>query len=87
MVRGLAALARHSLLFTFAPRTRALALMHAVGQLFPRSDRSPAIEPMAEEALRGKLGAECGPAGWSAGRSHRVARGFYISHAMELVRS
>ena len=33
-------------LFTFAPRTPALALMHAVGRLFPRGDRAPAIEPV-----------------------------------------
>jgi len=87
MVCGLAASARRSVLFTFAPRTRALAVMHAVGQLFPRSDRSPAIEPVAEGTLRARLLAEPGLEGWSPRRSRRVARGFYISHAMEMVGS
>ena len=32
---------RGSLLFTFAPRTPALAVMHATGRLFPRGDRAP----------------------------------------------
>ena len=41
-----------SMLFTFAPRNPLLAAMHAVGRLFPRSDRAPAIEPVAESALR-----------------------------------
>ena len=36
-----------SILFTFAPRTPLLAVMHAVGRLFPRGDRAPAIVPVA----------------------------------------
>ena len=47
-VAGLAARSYGSLLFTFAPRTPALALMHAVGRLFPRGDRAPSIEPVAK---------------------------------------
>ncbi|MFM8795835.1 MAG: magnesium protoporphyrin IX methyltransferase, partial [Betaproteobacteria bacterium] len=30
-----------SVVFTFAPRTPLLALMHRVGSLFPRGDRAP----------------------------------------------
>ena len=37
-----------SIVFTFAPRTPALSVMHAVGRLFPRGDRAPAIEPVGE---------------------------------------
>ena len=48
-VAGLAARAERSVAFTFAPRTPALAMMHAVGRLFPRSDRAPAIEPVQAE--------------------------------------
>lgn len=90
MVRVLSALSRQtsgSILFTFAPKTPLLVLMHAAGRLFPRGDRAPAIEPAGEWRLRTRLGAATAPAGWTLARSHRVARGFYISQAMELVRS
>lgn len=86
-LRALAALASRteaSVLFTFAPRTPALAAMHAIGRLFPRGDRAPAIEPVAERALRRRLLAEPELSGWAAARSGGVARGFYISHAVEL---
>lgn len=75
-----------SVLFTFAPRTPALALMHAVGQLFPRGDRSPAIEPVAETRLRREIGREARLTGWRPARTERVVSGFYTSQAMELVR-
>jgi magnesium-protoporphyrin O-methyltransferase len=84
---GLAARAEWSVLFTFAPRTPALALMHAVGRLFPRGDRAPAIKPVREAALRRLLAAAPDLSGWQAGRSQRVARGFYTSQAMELRRA
>ncbi len=87
MLAGLVARTREALLFTFAPRTRFLAAMHAVGQLFPRSDRSPAIEPIRERDLRGLLAAQQGLEGWRWSRTRRVARGFYISQALELLRS
>ncbi len=88
-MRALAALAartERSIVFTVAPRTPLLSAMHAAGKLFPRSDRSPAIEPAAEADLRRRIGAEPALAAWSIGRTHRVSRGFYISQAMELVR-
>lgn len=84
MLAQLATRTRSSILFTFAPRTRPLAVMHAVGQLFPKGNRSPAIEPIDEGALRARLGGMSGLAGWKAGRSRRVSRGFYISNAMEI---
>lgn len=84
-VRALSAWAprvRGSMLFTFAPRTPALAAMHAVGRWFPRGDRAPAIEPVAEGALRREL-AQTLPQ-WHPARTARVASGFYTSQAMEL---
>jgi magnesium-protoporphyrin O-methyltransferase len=75
-----------SVLFTFAPRTPALATMHAVGKLFPKGDRAPAIEPVAELHLRSLLLDEPAMAEWMPARTNRVARGFYTSQAMELVR-
>jgi magnesium-protoporphyrin O-methyltransferase len=76
---------RAGILFTVAPRTAALSVMHTVGQLFPRGDRSPAIEPVAEGKLRRLIGTEPALDDWNVGRTQRVARGFYISQAMELL--
>jgi magnesium-protoporphyrin O-methyltransferase len=77
---------RRSILFTFAPRTPALALLHATGRLFPRSNRSPAIEPITQASLRKAVAAEPALSGWRLGRTQRVASGFYTSQALELVR-
>jgi magnesium-protoporphyrin O-methyltransferase len=86
VIAGFAERSRHSVLFTFAPRTPALSLMHAVGQWFPRGDRSPAIVPVAESGLRQAIGHESRLAGWRIGRTERIQRGFYTSQAMELER-
>ena len=77
---------RRSILFTFAPRTPALSLMHAAGRLFPRSNRSPAIEPVTETRLHQAIAAEPALAAWRIGRTERVSSGFYTSQAVELVR-
>lgn len=84
MVTALASRSDGSLLFTVAPRTAALMLMHAVGRLFPRSNRAPAIEPVSDGALRRRLAAEPLLAGWRPVQTRRIARGFYISQALEL---
>lgn len=75
-----------AMLVTFAPRTPLLAAMHAVGRLFPRGDRAPAIEPVGEARLKALVAAAPALSGWRAGRTRRVARGFYISQALELAR-
>ena len=77
---GAAFLPDGSLLFTFAPSSAPLEVMHKVGKLFPRGDRAPAIEPVREATLR-KLIAH------SLGRCERVSSGFYTSQALELVRA
>jgi magnesium-protoporphyrin O-methyltransferase len=82
---GFAKRSRHSMLFTFAPRSPALMLFWLAGKAFPRSDRSPAIEPIAEDALRRQIAGDPGLASWQAGRTLRVASGFYTSQALELV--
>lgn len=76
-----------SILFTFAPKTPALATMHMVGRLFPRGNRAPAIEPVGVRRLHQALAAEPSLARWRAGRSERIVSGFYTSHALELCRS
>ncbi len=82
---GLAAQADRSVLFTFAPRTPLLAMMHAVGRAFPRGDRAPAIEPVHEAELRALIAAEPGLGRFRVARTQRIAIGFYTSQAMELV--
>lgn len=78
---------RRALLFTFAPSTPLLAGMHAIGRLFPRGDRAPAIEPVAERSLRRQLASDQGLSAWSASRTERIASGFYTSQAFELRRN
>lgn len=82
---GLAAQADRSVLFTFAPRTPLLAMMHAIGRAFPRGDRAPAIEPVHEAELRALIAAEPGLGRFRVARTQRIAVGFYTSQAMELV--
>jgi magnesium-protoporphyrin O-methyltransferase len=83
---GLATRTLQSLMVTFAPRTPALTLMHAVGRAFPRENRAPAIEPVTERYLKRLITDYPGLQDWSFGRSRRVASGFYKSHALELLR-
>jgi magnesium-protoporphyrin O-methyltransferase len=70
--------------FTYAPRTPALAAMHVVGKIFPRSDRSPRIVPHATAALFKRISRDEALLDWHLGRNERVSSGFYISHAQEL---
>lgn len=89
IVRALSALARRtdaSVLFTVAPRTPLLTVMHAAGRLFPRGDRAPAIEPVGEGALRRRIAADPGLAPFAVARSRRINSGFYLSNALELAR-
>ena len=85
IMAGLAARTNVALLVTFAPRTPALAIMHAVGRLFPRGDRAPAIEPVAEHKLRRLLSSDENLERWQLGRSRRITSGFYKSHALEMI--
>ncbi len=78
---GLAARTRRSMVFTFAPRTPALAAMHALGRLFPRGDRAPAIVPVAPAEFAALMAAEPGLSDWRGVDTRRVASGFYTSQA------
>lgn len=81
--------AKENMSFTFAPSTPALEVMKAVGKIFPKNDRSPAIEPVKErkmveaiaesEKLRGD--------GYNSFRMRKISTGFYKSQALELKRS
>ena len=87
VLAGFTARAKSSVLFTFAPQTTALRLLWAAGKLFPRGDRSPSLEPIAAARLHALMADEAALAGWQAGRSTRVSRGFYKSHALEVKRT
>lgn len=82
IVDVLASLAQRApnIAFTFAPRTPLLAAMHATGKLFPKSDRAPAIVPVAEARLSRLLAQRLPGHGIAA--SERIVSGFYTSHAM-----
>jgi len=89
IVDALAALAprtSRSIVFTVAPRTPLLSVMHAAGKAFPRADRAPAIVPVSARALARAVAARPELAGWRLRVGPRVATGFYISQAMELRR-
>ena len=81
---GFAARTDKSILFTFAPRTPALTVMHAAGRLFPRADRAPAIEPVGARSLARLIAAAPGLAGFSIAREKRIDSLFYKSQAMAL---
>jgi len=70
------------IIFTVAPRTPLLMAMWRIGKLFPRADRSPVMVPHSAARLAQGLRA----AGSTARLIplDRVARGFYISQAMEV---
>lgn len=85
VIAGLAGRTDGSMVFTFAPRTPLLALMHALGRIFPKGDRAPAIEPISEAGLRSRLGEEESLAGWRVARTQRIISGFYTSQAIELL--
>lgn len=87
ITRALASFAERtekSIVFTFAPRTAMLSVMWAVGRMFPRSDRAPAIEPVTDKGIHRHI--RRGIQGWHTGRTCRVNRGFYISQALEVVK-
>jgi magnesium-protoporphyrin O-methyltransferase len=79
----LAARTRRSMVFTAAPRTPATMALLTVGKLFPRADRSPAIEPVAPAALRRLMAADASLAAWQPGRFELISGGFYKSQALE----
>lgn len=86
-ISQLAARTERSILFTVAPRTIPLTLMHFAGRLFPRGDRAPAIHPCTVRHMMLDLMFRDDMADWHAARVGRVNSGFYISHALEVSRA
>jgi magnesium-protoporphyrin O-methyltransferase len=86
VVAGLAMRTTRSINFTFAPATPLLSTMHALGLLFPRANRAPAIVPVGHKQLCKAISEDPRLADWRIGRSARIVSGFYTSQALELVR-
>jgi magnesium-protoporphyrin O-methyltransferase len=86
VLSALAPRVRRSVVFTIAPRTPLLTAMHTAGKLFPRSDRAPAIAPVAPRHLARLIAREPALAAFRFDRIERVISGFYTSEAVELVR-
>lgn len=86
VLAGLAQRTRMAMLFTFAPSSPALAAMHAMGKLFPRGQRSPAIVPVAESRLRERIAGSSQLQDFRLVRTQRITSGFYTSQAMQLTR-
>ena len=83
--RALAALETRtggSIVFTVAPRTKALMAMWYAGKLFPRSDRSPVMIP--HDAGRLATAAQTQGVLGQVTPVERVTSGFYISQLMEV---
>ncbi|MDJ0614921.1 MAG: magnesium protoporphyrin IX methyltransferase [Rhizobiaceae bacterium] len=88
LIEGFAPRTRDGILFTFAPKTPALSVMKAMGKLFPRNDRSPAIEPVTETKLISSInGSLTYNFGFRVNRTKFVTTKFYKSQAMELINS
>ncbi len=71
-----------AVVFTLAPRTVLLQLMHAAGKAFPRANRSPSIVPHRADRIADALAAA--GTGGTLRPVGRISSGFYISQAMEL---
>lgn len=74
---------RRSIVFTFAPATPALRVMHRVGRILPGSGRAPAIQPVAEPRLRHRIPTTLGDR-LRPVAGERISSGFYTSQWMDL---
>ena len=83
---GLAAQARHGGAVHIRAAHATLSVMHAVGRMFPRGDRAPAIEPVSHGKISRAIAGQPELKAWQQARTHRVMTGFYMSQAKELVR-
>jgi magnesium-protoporphyrin O-methyltransferase len=86
ILSGLAQRTRRGLIFTYVPSSPALEAFRALGKLFPRGDRAPAVMPVTESRLLRRIDTDAQLQGWSRGRTERISSGFYTSQALELVK-
>jgi magnesium-protoporphyrin O-methyltransferase len=75
---------RANIAFTFAPNNAALSTLLTIGSLFPRSDRSPFIQPISIDSLTRTFNKHDGLGDWAPVSTQKVQRAFYFSQAMRL---
>ena len=75
---------RANIAFTFAPNNAALSTLLTIGSLFPRSDRSPFIQPISIDSLTRTFSKHDGLVDWAPMSTQKVQRAFYFSQAMRL---
>lgn len=75
---------RANIAFTFAPNNAALSTLLTIGSLFPRSDRSPFIQPISLDSLTRTFSKHDGLSDWAPISTQKVQRAFYFSQAMRL---
>lgn len=78
---------RSGMLFTMAPGNLFVNSLLAIGQMFPRGDRSPAIQAIVPNKLFERIAASPPLSAWKVTQTQRVKRGFYTSQAVEMIRS
>lgn len=78
---------RCGMLFTMAPGNFFVNSLLAIGQLFPRADRSPAIQAIVPSKLFDRIAASKPLSHWKVTQTQRVKRGFYTSQAVEMISS
>ncbi len=83
VLTALAPRVRERMLITVAPRTPMLTVMRAVGRLFPRADRAPAIVPVSDYAFRKAFAAVPALDTWGIVGTRLVESGFYRSMAIK----
>jgi magnesium-protoporphyrin O-methyltransferase len=83
MLAHLAGRTRDTLLFTYAPYSPTLALMHRIGGYFPRGQRRTEIQMVPDDQVRATLRS----LGLVLRRSARVSCGFYHVALIEASRS
>ncbi len=83
LCKHLAQLCKGVLIITYAPYSPALALLHRLALLFPRSQRRTDIQMIPDHVVRQTLAA----AGMQIGRSTQVSNGFYHVTLLEAFRT
>jgi magnesium-protoporphyrin O-methyltransferase len=73
IVKNITSVAPHRLIFTYAPASPFLRVMHRVGRLFPRGHRSTSMEIIGEAAIKRGLNT----AGMRLQRQKEFNKGFY----------
>lgn len=84
IIAGLAKRTTRQISFSVAPATPLLMAKHRLGNLFPKSDRAPSIQPVKLGRLRKAMSSQVGLENWQFQACHKVAKPFYISQVVEV---